>query len=353
MRFCGKPTVLAICGCFFALCFCGCSDKGNKVEIMPEPTPTSPPVVAQETPIPTSTPEIITPPKNEDPLKNYKYRIENNEAIITKYTGAETEIIIPSEINGSKVTVIGYGAFENCTSLTDIAIPNSVTSIGNEAFKGTPWYNNFEEDFVIVNNILVGYKGSDKSITIPDSVTTINCGAFSGCTSLTDITISDSVMSVGQYAFKGCVGLTSITIPDSVTSIDYYAFEDCTGLTSVAIPSSVDYIAPGAFSGCTNLKSIKLSNSITSIYGFTFDGCTSLTSITIPSSLTDMHYDAFLNTNLKSVYFEGNAPLTEAFVAQIYSIDFFDYPADDFKIYYKANTTGWTNPWMGYPTEEY
>ena len=88
------------------------------------------------------------------------------------------------------------------------------------------------------------------SVTIPDSVTTIEWGAFSGCTSLTSVTIPDSVTTIGDSAFRDCTSLTSVTIPDSVTTIGDYAFWGCSSLTSVTIPDSVTTIGEDAFSHC-------------------------------------------------------------------------------------------------------
>ena len=91
------------------------------------------------------------------------------------------------------------------------------------------------------------------SITIPDSVTSIAYGAFSGCTGLTSITMPNGITSIEHNTFSGCTGLTSITIPNSVTSIGWEAFSDCTGLTSITIPNSVTSISRDVFSGCNNL----------------------------------------------------------------------------------------------------
>ena len=93
-------------------------------------------------------------------------------------------------------------------------------------------------------------------MTIPDSVSSIGNNAFAGCSNLTSVTIPDSVTSIGDIAFYRCISLTSVTIPDSVTSIGEYAFSGCTSLTSVTIPDSVISIYNGAFEGCTSLKII-------------------------------------------------------------------------------------------------
>ena len=128
------------------------------------------------------------------------------------------------------------------------------------------------------------------SVVIPDSVTSIGDGAFSGCTSLASVTVGNSVTSIGSSAFNCCTGLTSITIPNSVTSIGYYAFCYCTRLTSVTIPNSVTSIGSGAFTGCTKLESVTFepNSSVTLIEAGVFSDCTSLTSITIPNSVTSI-----------------------------------------------------------------
>ena len=163
-----------------------------------------------------------------------------------------TSITIPDS-----VTSIGGGAFSGCTNLETITIPKNAT-FSNGTFSDCTSLKNVKFS-IGIEKIPDGlfYDSSNlnslTSITIPDSVTTIGNSAFRGCTGLTSITIPDSVITIGNSAFEGCTGLTSITIPDSVTSIGYYAFEDCTGLTSITIPDSVTSIGGAAFEGCTNL----------------------------------------------------------------------------------------------------
>ena len=206
------------------------------------------------------------------PAEDFKYTIENSEVTITKYIGSDTEVAIPSEIEGYPVTSIGSDAFYSCYSLTSVTIGDSVTSIGDWAF---------------------GSCDSLTSVTIPDSVTSIGEGAFYSCDSLTSVTIGDSVTSIGEGAFYSCTSLTSVAIGDSVTSIGSYVFCYCTSLTSVTIPDSVTSIGNYAFCYCTSLTSVTIPDSVTSMGEYTFYKCTSLTSVTIPDSVTSIGDAAF------------------------------------------------------------
>ena len=191
-----------------------------------------------------------------------------------------------STVIPNSVTSIGADAFWGCDSLTSINIPQSVTSIGDYAFWGCD---------------------SLTSIIIPYSVTSIGNSAFDECNSLTSITIPDSVTSIGYSAFSNCWSLTSITIPNSVTSIGDFAFDECYSLTSITIPGSVTSIGGGAFVYCGSLTSITIPDSVTSIGGGAFYGCDSLTSITIPDSVTSIGDGAFEYCNsLKNVYYTGS-----------------------------------------------
>jgi len=118
------------------------------------------------------------------------------------------------------------------------------------------------------------------SITIPNSVTSIGADAFSGCRNLTSIMIPNSVTSIGADAFGGCSGLTSITIPNSVTSIASRTFQACSNLTSITIPDGVTSIGERAFGNCYKLTSVTIPNSVTSIGEKAFGSCHSLNSVT-------------------------------------------------------------------------
>ena len=181
-----------------------------------------------------------------------------------EYTGS---VVIPESVtyNGTtySVTSIESYAFYDCSGLKSITIPNSVTSIGDYAFSGTAWYNNQPDGVVYAGKVLYNYKGtmpSNTSITIKDGTLGIAYRAFYKCTRLTSIEIPNSVTSIGDGAFASCDGLTNIEIPNSVTSIGEGAFEGCIWLTSITIPNSVTSIGDGAFSECENIRSISVES---------------------------------------------------------------------------------------------
>ena len=201
-----------------------------------------------------------------------------------------TSVTIPDS-----VTSIGNAAFYGCSGLTNLTIPDSVTSIGQSAFSGCSGLTNLTIPDSVTS---IGYAAFSRcsgltNLTIPDSVTSIGDVAFSGCSGLTNLTIPDSVTSIGQSAFSGCSGLTNLTIPDSVTSIGYVAFSGCSGLTNLTIPDSVTSIGSGAFSGCSGLTNLTIPDSVTSIGDAAFSGCSGLTSIAIPDSVTSIGSSAF------------------------------------------------------------
>ena len=263
---------------------------------------------------------------------------------------------ITNVIISEGVAHIGSYAFRDCTGLMSVTIPASVTSIGSYAFYGcseltsmcitdiSKWCGisfdgHYANPLMYVHNLyLNGEKVTD--LTVPDSVTSIGSYAFYGCSGLMSVTIPDSVTSIGICAFYGCSGLTSMTIPNSVTSIDIAAFRDCSGLTSVRIPDSMTSIGNEAFYNCTNVTDVVvpgwkcnipfgavtnlvISEGTTSIRDGAFGECSGLTSVTIPDGVTSIGSSAFWGcsgltsvtipdsvTNIGSYAFSGCSGLT-------------------------------------------
>jgi len=270
---------------------------------------------------------------------------------ITGYTGSNSTVVIPGNINFQPVTTIAAGAFESI-SMTSVTIPNSVTTIGANAF---------QDCFLLAN------------VTIPANVISIGAGAFQNCSSLVTVTIPAKTTSIGVLAFDNCSSLTAInvnssnsvyssdgvvlfnknkttlleypagsagtagsyTIPSTVTTVSASAFDSCTLLTSVTVPASVTSIGVGAFQSCSSLNAINVisgSTAYSSVGGVLFNqsqttlitypsglggsytipsgvinigdnafASTGLTGITIPNTVTTIGAGAFANTNLISV----------------------------------------------------
>ena len=182
--------------------------------------------------------ETPTPESRKDVLmKIYAEQVYNgggggsNDNKFTQLVDGTISEVTAEDLKG--VTSIRNYAFEGCSGLTSITIPDSVTSIGNYAFNSCSGLT---------------------SVTIGNSVTSIGDYVFFSCRSLTSVTIPDSVTSIGAAAFNSCSGLTSATIGNSVTSIGNFAFSGCIGLTSVIMLSTTppvisSSIFPSGFSG--------------------------------------------------------------------------------------------------------
>lgn len=201
-----------------------------------------------------------------------------------------TSITIPNSI-----TSIGDWTFNGCKNLTSITIPDNIAYIGSFAFSGTPWLANFLDDFVIVNSILIEYKGNESEVIIPDGVTFVGCHAFHrprGNTTLTRVTIPNGVTNIGKSAFSGCENLSYVSIPDSLTHIDNDAFENCENLTDIFIPDGVTAIEYRAFAGCTRLTSVEIPDSVSYIGGYVFSRCNNLKTASVPFGI-DIDSSAF------------------------------------------------------------
>ena len=274
----------------------------------------------------------------------FEYEVEENGTgseyqcgvRITRYKGPDSgEVVIPKTIGGYEVKWIGSewedkafqgctgitsivipdsvisidrSAFSGCTSLTEIVIPDSVTEIGNYAFDRCTSLSKVQlsNGLIKIGDYAFGYCKSLAEITIPDSVTEIGGGAFSRCSSLVDITVSPdnkNCVSVDGVLFSKDMSIllaypagnnrSTYTVPDSVTEIGNSAFSGCTSLKELTIPDSVTEMGNYAFYNCTSLSKVKLSNGLTEIGSFAFSDCKRLAEMTIPDSVTEIGRSAF------------------------------------------------------------
>ena len=259
----------------------------------------------------------------------YTYTLDDaNRATITGYSGNATALYIPGEIDGHEVVAIGDRAFENRTDLRTVMIPDSVEKIEFEAFRGCDKLENIKlsENLTIVGYGVFGDCKSISKIEIPKSLkkfdgtwgrgTNLSYGAFGGCSNLKtvnfeagstivcaalfmgcdgieEIELSDTITEIGDSAFKNCKNLDRITMNNGIEILESSAFEDCFSLTTINIPNTVKAISNSTFQDCTSLTEVHLSNILKEIPASTFSGCKKLTTINFPSTLTTIGNSAF------------------------------------------------------------
>ena len=239
---------------------------------------------------------------------DFTYKLnDDGSAIITRYSGSAAALTIPSSLDGHTVKQIDSYAFEKNTTLTSVSIPETVTELKYSAFKDCT---------------------SLTAVTIPSGLTkagSLSNGVFTGCSALTTvqfgsgltsipdalfegtglktITLPESVTSIGPWAFANCAKLEQVSFPAGLTSIDLCAFENCTALTAVTLPKRLTELGNEAFENCSALKSVWIPKSLTNINGFggSFKGCTALTDITFETGITKIADYQFNGSPIKSI----------------------------------------------------
>ena len=297
-------------------------------------------------------------------------------------------VAIPSSINGKAVTAIGKYAFRDCRSMKAIIIPESVKKIEEGAFfactalsdvmipeKNTDiddmsfsdcWSLTNSQGFVIVNDMLFNYYGTNVvvsvpsnvkrlsshafyrnydlvHVTIPQGVTNIGNNAFAECSSLKGVSLPSSVVRMGERSFYQCGQLESISLPNQMTEIENAFFVACSSLKSVKYPANLKRIGSSAFSSCASLEKLEIPFGVTNVGGYAFACCNGLSSVRIPSTVTGIGKNAFERCPaLASVRFVGDAP--------VMGKELFTTPPENAQVTLPAELEGWAgigNAWYG------
>ena len=244
---------------------------------------------------------------------NYCYTVLTNsendsEKIvqIESYIGSDTDVVIPSEIDGLPVGLLGDRAFAGAHNLKTVTIPETVTGLGKYAFAacdvltefrvaaGNPFCESrdgvlYSADGLTLLRYPLGKSPVD--LEIEEGVTGIGEVAFANCPTLKSIKLPESVAQIGASAFASCAALETINLPHDLTVIEPFTFNSCTALTSIILPANVREIGNGAFAG-TGLTGVSLPDNCITIGEQAF-AATKLKEVTIPSAVSDIGYSAF------------------------------------------------------------
>jgi len=270
------------------------------------------PVSAEETEETTEAVSVVVEEaESKDSLWTYSVLKDNTTkeeyAVLNTYTGSETEVVIPDEVDGYTVSELGTYTFYENTAIKKITISESLENFGNFPFFACSALEEFEVDedneiYSTVDGVLMGDDEqllvcyppakSDTEYAIPDGVVALSAGAFGTCTNLESVTFPDTLERMGLYCFAECTSLNNITIPESVTELSEFNFTGCTSLTDITLPDTMHTIGSGAFSLCTALDSIEFPTHLMEIGQGAFVS-TGFTEIEIPATVQEIGYSAF------------------------------------------------------------
>ena len=254
--------------------------------------------------------------KIKRPTNEIRYTSTNNYGINLQHTeafGANFVSHIYDNDLGiirfdNDITAIPIDAFQNCTTLKTITLPESVTFIAKKSFLGCSNLEsiNIPEGIVTIREYTFENCAKLQSIIIPSTVKTIEKMSFNGCSNLQSAIIPEGVTDIQQYAFYNCAKLQSITIPNTVKTINMYTFAGCSSLQSINLHGYLTSIGEYAFNNCSSLQSINLQYNLKTIGSRALMGCSSLQSINIPSGVTTIEAYTFADcSNLQSIKLHG------------------------------------------------
>ena len=281
----------------------------------------------------------------------YTYSLDEDEnAMITKFMGNASALMIPSELDGYTVVAIGDKAFQGNKNIRSVIIPDTVKKIGASAFADCTnlgnviLSSNLEEmgskafarcelltDIEIPKSLTIchvdgdGYEGDLEGaytgpfyecsglevIRFESGTNKIAKRLFAGCTGLKEISIPDIATVIGEKAFERCTNLKKIEIPESVTELEWCAFSQCSNMETVVINNGVKQMDANAFAGCKKLSNITLSENCDIIDESVFKDCSSLASIKIPNTVKYIRASAFENSGLKEITLPESVQLIE------------------------------------------
>ena len=223
-----------------------------------------------------------------------KFVVEDGITTIGSYCLYNADKLSEVELPNS-VTSIMYSAFCGCSSLETVELPSTLNYIGGYAFQDCTGLTEISiPDSVTRMDSCVFYQCEKlRRFTFPDSMTYVNYGALWGCTNLTKVSIPDGVTSIEDYAFYGCKSLTGISLPQNLTSIGESAFGRCSKLQTITIPQGVTTIEKATFSGCFGLQNVSIPEGVTAIGESAFQDCRTLSEIVIPNGVLTIADKAF------------------------------------------------------------
>lgn len=222
----------------------------------------------------------------------YKYTLSLGKAAIVEYVGSDTDLTVPSSLNGKPVVRIEAGAFSNDKTLRSVILPDTITSMGMSVFAQC-------------ENL--------QSVHYPEGLDRIYCRTFASCNSLTKVNISSNVKIIEGGAFAGCTSLTYLDLP-KIERTGESSFANCTSLTEVVFHKGFTYVDSATFRNCTSLQNVTLPVGTQAISYSAFEGCKSLRHIDFPPTLVKLQGGSFSDSGLVSVVVPSSVTQEEASV---------------------------------------